>query len=76
MLCQHVKEKLLNRQKTNENYFNKTATDLNPLEQNQNVMIYNHTDKNWEPGKIVELDSTPRSYKVLNSSGDVLRRNR
>lgn len=75
-LCQNVKERLLQRQTINKNYFNKTATDLKPLKDDQNVVIYNHVDKYWEPGKIVQQHSSPRSYQVLNSSGDVLRRNR
>ena len=56
--------------------FNQHANDLVELSPNENVTIYNHVNKTWEPGKILEKHATPRSYVVENSQGNVVRRNR
>lgn len=75
-LCENVANKLQLRQNYNEAHYNKTATDLSDLAPNQNISVYNHINQRWEPSKILEFDKTPRSYKVLDESGNVLRRNR
>lgn len=68
-LCKNVKEGLCKRQAHNESYFNKTATDLKELQPNDNVTVFNHINQRWESGKIIDLDKTPRSYKVIDKSG-------
>lgn len=75
-LCENVKERLELRQGRNKNYFNKNATDLKPLDPDQNVSIFNHVNNHWEPGKILDFAEGPRSYRVLDSHGNVIKRNR
>ncbi|KAB0791240.1 hypothetical protein PPYR_03040 [Photinus pyralis] len=75
-LCKGVREKLQLRLANNEKYYNKTATDLKTLKPDQNVTVFNHIDKTWTPGKIIDIAQNPRSYKVLDENGAVVIRNR
>ncbi|KAB0799250.1 hypothetical protein PPYR_07130 [Photinus pyralis] len=67
-LCKGVREKLQLRLANNEKYYNKTATDLKTLKPDQNVTVFNHIDKTWTPGKIIDIAQNPRSYKHESSS--------
>ncbi|XP_031335047.1 uncharacterized protein K02A2.6-like [Photinus pyralis] len=75
-LCERVDDKLRYRSERNETYFNKGAKPLSDMNAGQNVTIFNHVNKNWEPGQIVSKHDSPRSYNVQINSGETVRRNR
>ncbi|VEN53148.1 unnamed protein product [Callosobruchus maculatus] len=75
-LCENVQDKLKNRHNVYNKYYNRSARDLQPLEANTDVTVYNHVQKEWEPGRIVTEHNSPRSYLVENQFGDTVRRNR
>ena len=57
--------------------FDMHAKDLPNLNPGDLVRIRTDKEKDWrEQGKIVSKCSEPRSYKVLNSKGNIVRRNR
>ena len=60
-----------------KHYHNRRAKDLSDLEPGTIVRMRIDTDSSWkESGKIVEKCQQPRSYLVLNSKGNLVRRNR
>ncbi|XP_056642612.1 uncharacterized protein K02A2.6-like [Diorhabda sublineata] len=75
-LCEDVSEKLLRRQNIYRSYYDKKSKDLKPLEPKTNVTIFDHVKNKWEPAQIVSKHSSPRSYLVKDSFGNVIRRNR
>lgn len=75
-LCMKVSEKLNKRQGEYKKYYNRNAKNLPPLQPNDNVTVYNHVQKLWEPGVIINKHPHPRSYVVKNKSGNLVRRNR
>lgn len=50
--------------------------DLRPLKPNSDVSMYNHVQKKWEPGFVLNQHESPRSYLVESQSGEIVRRNR
>lgn len=46
------------------------------LNKGDNVTVYNHVTKFWEPGKIIDRHVAPRSYIVQDGLGNTVRRNR
>ena len=48
---------------------------LSPLQENDNVLIQ-HKDGNWEPATIKQVGPEPRSYLCATLAGKVFRRNR
>lgn len=75
-LCEDVVTKLQGKRNANKKYFDKSARDLRPLDSENDVTIFNHINKTWEPGKIISSHDAPRSYNVRDSNGNVVRRNR
>lgn len=76
-LCENVVTKIIDKRKNNKKYFDKCARDLKPLNSKNDVTIFNHVNKTWEPGKIISSHDTPRSYLVKDAiSGNIVRRNR
>ena len=58
-------------------YHDRRANDLSELAPGTSVRMRIDTDSSWkETGKIIEKCQQPRSYLVLNSRGNVVRRNR
>ena len=75
-ICSNVHDKLKFRQDYNKMYYNRNAVDLEELPPDQNVTIFNHVTNQWEPGRVLNRHSSPRSYNVVDKSGNVVRRNR
>ena len=58
-------------------YHDRRANDLSELARGTSVRMRIDTDFSWkETGNIIEKCPQPRSYLVLNSRGNVVRRNR
>ena len=49
---------------------------MTEIDQGQNVTVFNHVKRHWEPGQVVSKHTSPRSYNVQTQSGEILRRNR
>ena len=47
-----------------------------PLQQGQNVTMYNHTTHTWQPATVSNVLPTPRSYQLSTDNGGEYRRNR
>lgn len=75
-LCNNVSDKLKYRLDRNESYFNKNAKALPDIDPGQNVTVFNHITKSWEPGQIVRKHEAPRSFIVQTENGEIVRRNR
>ncbi|XP_028415703.1 uncharacterized protein K02A2.6-like [Dendronephthya gigantea] len=57
--------------------FNQHAKDLPDIEPGTVVRMRIHGEKRWnEVGKVVAKCQEPRAYRILNSKGNVVRRNR
>ena len=72
---EHVKEKLLTKQKNYKHYFDRGSKSLPALQRNDTVFVDNGT-KPYTPGKITSVLPQPRSYEVLLPSGRKVVRNR
>ncbi|MCG8623128.1 MAG: hypothetical protein MJE68_14180, partial [Proteobacteria bacterium] len=72
-----VKQKLqLRQEKTAEHYNRRHAVrELTPLHQNQKVLIQ-HKEGNWEPATVKQVGPEPRSYLCETKTGKTFRRNR
>ena len=67
---------ILKDQKVKE-YYDRRAKDLSELAPGTSVRMRVDTDSSWkETGKIIEKCTRPRSFLVLTSRGNVVRRNR
>uniref|UniRef100_A0A1Y1KVT8 RNA-directed DNA polymerase n=1 Tax=Photinus pyralis TaxID=7054 RepID=A0A1Y1KVT8_PHOPY len=75
-LCESVTQKMLKKRELNENYFNRTAKTLKPLNEGSDVTVLNHKRKIWEPAKIERMHENPRSYVLQDYKGNTIRRNR
>lgn len=75
-VCKNVIPKIQAKLSAYESYYNETAQDLSVIKRDTDVTVYNHIKKCWEPGKVLQLHDTPRSYNVLDSTGNIVRRNR
>lgn len=75
---EEIKDKLKEKRDKYTNYYNKTARNLEELEEGEDVLININTNKNkeWERGIISNKYPTPRSYVVKNQIGNEVRRNR
>lgn len=71
-----VQRKLVKKQNLNKFYYNQHSKELDVLNPNDNVLLYSHLRKQWEPGKIVNHHETPRSYVVKDEYDNLFRRNR
>ena len=65
------RQELQQRQKK---YYDQSARPLKTLKPNDQVRLQLH-DK-WQPGRIVQVEETPRSYTVQTADGGTYRRNR
>ena len=73
----HIAERLQHRQTTQNNYFDNKSTSRTPLIPEQHIYVQQQTGKKrWEPAQVQALRDEPRSYEILTSSGQTLRRNR
>ncbi len=55
-------------------YYDRTAKSLPSLHPNDSVRVFQKGK--WEPAVIVDVEETPRSYKVRTTDGGTYRRNR
>jgi RNase H-like domain found in reverse transcriptase/Reverse transcriptase (RNA-dependent DNA polymerase)/Integrase zinc binding domain len=69
-----VRAKLLKVQDSQKRFFDRTAISLKPLKDNDNILV--RKEKVWEPAKVLNRHSAPRSYIIQTEQGSVLRRNR
>ena len=57
--------------------YNQGSVNLKPIPNDATVRIYSKEKKDWsKKGRIVNKSAQPRSYKVLQENGNVIRRNR
>lgn len=71
-----VKERLQERQDQQKFYYDRNTRPLPPLYQGQQVRVQDQESRHWEKGTILNKRPEPRSYEVLTSSGQTLRRTR
>ena len=69
-----VKTHLQNCQKKQKQYYDRHAKSLPPLTKDD-VVRY-QTSTSWEPAVITQKHSAPRSYDLVTTNGNVIRRNR
>ena len=77
--CQLVREQMVKDKEKMCEHYNKTASDLPSLSQNQRVYVQLHPQCNqWTPATITKtpVASQPRSYSVETTYGAQLVRNR
>ena len=72
-----IRDSLMERQTKMTNHYNRRhgAKELSPLHEQQNILIQ-HRDGNWEPATVTQVGPEPRSYLCRTISGKVFRRNR
>jgi hypothetical protein len=68
-----IKSDLKKRQASQKKYYDRTAKQRPAFKPGDNVIIQNK--RCWEPGLIMNKENTPRSYTILNSKGNEIRRN-
>lgn len=74
---EEIIKKLANSREKNEKYYNKTAGKVKEeLQEGQNVTVYDHQKKEWQPGVVVRKHESPRSYIIRNRQNNLVRRNR
>lgn len=56
-----------------KNYHDLHAKKREQFREGENVLV--RTGKVWEPAKIISKHNTPRSYIIINSKGNVVKRN-
>jgi len=73
-----IRESLLRRQGQQSRYYNLSArVPQEPLQDGQNVRMYDHRTKTWEPAVVQQPAKEPRSYLVRrNDNETVYRRTR
>ena len=59
-----------------QSYVKPTKPSLPPLQQGQDVTMYNHTTHTWQPPTDSNVLPTPRSYQLSTDNGGKYRRNR
>ena len=69
-----VKSQLKNRQKKQKDQYDKCTKNLLPLEPDDIVRY--QTSTSWEPAVIIQRHSAPRSYDLITTRGNIIRRNR
>lgn len=70
------KKKLIDRQRKQKFYYDRTARDLNPLNVNDNVFVRKVLKKELEPATITKICNRPRSYEIKLNNGNLIERNR
>ncbi len=71
----HLTRKMLEQRKLEQKkYYDRTAKSLPSLHPNDFVRVFQRGK--WEPAVIVDVEETPRSYKVRTTDGGMYRRNR
>ena len=59
-----------------QSYVKPPKPSLPPLQQGQDVNMYNHTTHTWQPATVSNVLPTPRSYQLSTDNGGKYRRNR
>lgn len=75
-LCTNIKQKIETKKQKNCKYSNQQAKELSHLKDNDNVEIFNHNDKTWEPEEVIVPHESPRSYILGDIRDNIVRRNR
>ena len=65
-----VMDKLVKRQASATDYYDKTANEKVPLLLEQPVRLYKKVKRLWEPAVMKGEAGTPRSYKVERLAGE------
>lgn len=73
-MCKDVKNKLLDKQLLQKQYYDSSSKPLKPLVKDENIVILKGNV--WEPGVVKDCCVTPRSYIVQDQRGKIYRRNR
>ena len=68
-----AQETLLDRQQRQKQDYDKRATDLQPLQEGNNVLCRTDDAKHWSNGKVVAKCPQPRSYIIETDTGQVKR---
>jgi len=71
----HAKDDLQLRQAKQKTCYDRSARELAPLHRGDTVLVRTDHEKTWEPAKIVQNHTNPRSY-LLNNGQTLVRRNR
>lgn len=72
-----IAEQLQNRQTNQKNYFDNKSASKAPLIPGQQVYVQQQTGKKrWESAQVQAQCEEPRSYEVVTTTGQTLRRNR
>ena len=69
-----AKHQLDDRQQKQEQYYNRGTKDLTELHPGSGIRI--RQGRTWEPAVVLQDHGAPRSYLVMNSKGQVYRKNR
>lgn len=69
----NVHHKLSEKQIQTKNYYDLHVKKREQFQEGENVLV--RTGKVWEPAKIISKHNTPRSYIIINSKGNMVRRN-
>lgn len=75
-IFKNINAKLRDRQKKQKYYYDKTSSNLKPLQPGETVYVQNEKNKTWEIAKVVAKDKNPRAYIVKLGNGKMFRRNR
>ncbi|XP_046739526.1 uncharacterized protein K02A2.6-like [Diprion similis] len=69
----NVHEQIKHRQNIYKYYYDKIAKPRQDLGPGENIVL--REGKIWEPARIIQKHSTPRSYVIKDQKGETLRRN-
>lgn len=75
LVYKDARKQLVNNQTQIKNYYDQSAKSRSPFIPGQNITLQNPRTKQWEHGKIVNVNKTPRSYFVKNESDRTYVRN-
>lgn len=73
-ICTNVQDQLKNKQETYKKYYDRTAKSRNEFSLNDKV--YAWINGSWQPGHIIGVWHTPRSYVVKTNDGEYRRNSR
>ena len=71
-----IKEKLIDRQLRQKEYYDRNAHNLKPVNVNDKVYVKKEFNKPMVPARVTKICDRPRSYEVELSNGNRIERNR
>lgn len=75
LVYMEARKEMEGQQSISKQYYDKRTKIKEPFKKNDNVILQNPLNKLWEPGTVVVVKDTPRSYKVLTENCKVYSRN-